>query len=308
MIRDVVPDGISRSTPVETIARIVLNIQNPFAIPLPPRDLRREAILSRIPEATDLPVSLAFVGVDGALEPVYARGFKMPRAEDDGARWFIRRLGQHCLSCNSKKGDAYEYVLLGDDGEIIGRETRYARGNQAAHRWNCPSRCGDADLMPLCPTCHGHSDSVHRWSAAALTRAAEPTGTRLTVLSLQRRLSRVREAAYMNPGTPLAAMGVGGSDLLIAHALNEGMPLNAESLQELIPEVSACRTPDITQVISACLQRLRMRGLLIPGKDVLCRPLTLPEHITETPPPVNPKRNRRLSSNPGYAVHNGAAA
>lgn len=308
MIRDVVPVGISRSTPVETIARIVLNIQDAVAIPLPPRDLRREAILALIPEATDLPTSLAFVGVEGALEPVYAPGFKMPSATDDGARSFIRRLGQHCLSCNSKKGDAYEYVLLGEDGEIIGRETRYARGNQAAHRWNCPSRCGDDDLMPLCPTCHGHSDSVHRWSAAALTRAAEPTGTRLTVLSLQRRLGRIREAAYMNPSNPLAAMGVGGTDLLVAHILNAGLPLNAATVQELIPETTACRASDIEQVISACLTRLRMRGLLMPGKDVLRRPLTLPEHITETPPPVNPKRNRRLSSNPGYAVHNGAAA
>lgn len=292
VVRHHVPGGvISTDTPQEVIEAVLRDLEagNSLQIPILPRTLEHVPVTQRrMPLPTDLPVSLSFrprSGEPWALEPVYVAGFKQGVSYD-----FVRRHGWRCRYCGLRSGDPYEVKVVDADGRVVRTETRVSRAPQAAHLTNDPARCGDEDLAPACPNCH--DDSVHRWSAASLTKAAEPTGTRLTVICRDQWLSRGREAVQEG-GLP--ALGVGGSDLLVAHALDLGLPALPSSLRRLIPELNAATDLDLRRVIRASLARLRMRGLLNVGRDTLRRPLCLPPEITETPLNPNPAARSRLS-------------
>ncbi|MDL2343712.1 hypothetical protein QOL99_06050, partial [Deinococcus sp. MIMF12] len=256
--------------------------------PLPLSSPESRKSLLQLPLPGDLPTSLAFrprPGEPWALDPVYARGFRDKAAPSDLAREFVRSKGGRCEGCGLRRGSLYRAELYDAQGRLVRVERRVSRGGQAAHRGNDPSRCRPEDLICLCPICHGHADAVHRWSAAALTRAADPLGTRLTRVSRDQWLSRGREAVRQG-GLP--ALGVGGADLLVAHGLDLGLPATPPSLRCLVPELTGVPEADLRAVIGAALVRLRMRGLLAREGDRLQRPLCLPAAVTETPP--DPRR------------------
>lgn len=296
VLRRHIPGGVvDRNTPPEALRAVLRDLEagDVLVVPVIPRTLGA-AQPRRMPHPRDLPVSLAYTpraDQPGALDPVYAEGF-----HDQGEKAaFFERNGDRCRYCNLRIGDAYQHVIPACNGQPERVETRYVLYLQRAHLTNDPALCTDEHLAPACPRCH--DDAVHRWSAASLTKAAEPARTRLTVICRDQWLSRGREAVREG-GLP--ALGVGGADLLVAHALDLGLPPTPGHMRKLVPELIRVSDADIRAVARAALVRLRMRGLLHAQRDELRRPLCLPAHVTETPPnpaptPQSRSRNRRIN-------------